>query len=44
MNRHMTEIRSALLPADRQRETAHRYIIGLYKMMEKIAASFPHKP
>ncbi|MCP3762366.1 alpha-galactosidase [Domibacillus sp. A3M-37] len=42
MNRHMTEIGSALLPADRQRETAHRYILGLYNVMEKITTSFPH--
>jgi alpha-galactosidase len=42
MNRHMTEIGSALLPADRQRETAHRYMLGLYNVMEKITASFPH--
>ncbi|MCM3693566.1 alpha-galactosidase [Neobacillus niacini] len=41
MNRHMTEIGSALLPADRQRETAHRYMLGLYKVMDKITTSFP---
>ena len=29
MNRHMTEIGSAILPADRQRETAHRYMLRL---------------
>jgi alpha-galactosidase len=42
MNRHMTEIGSAALPLDRQRETAHRYMLGLYKVMEKITSSFPH--
>ncbi|PGV52560.1 alpha-galactosidase [Bacillus sp. AFS037270] len=42
MNRHMTEIGSAALPADRQRETAHRYMLGLYKVMETITTSFPH--
>jgi alpha-galactosidase len=42
MNRHMTEIGSAALPSDRQRETAHRYMLGLYKVMEKITSSFPH--
>lgn len=41
MNRHMTEIGSAKLSIDRQRETAHRYILGLYKVMEKITTSFP---
>lgn len=42
MNRHMTEIGSALLPADRQRETAHRYMLGLYRMLENITSAFPH--
>ncbi|WP_312096558.1 alpha-galactosidase [Niallia sp.] len=42
MNRHMTEIGSASLPSHRQRETAHRYILGLYKVMDKITTSFPH--
>lgn len=41
MNRHMTEIGSAALPSERQRETAHRYMLGLYKMLEKITSSFP---
>lgn len=42
MNRNMTEIGSALLPAERQRETAHRYMLGLYSVLEKITTSFPH--
>ncbi|MBR2567066.1 MAG: alpha-galactosidase [Paenibacillus sp.] len=42
MNRNMTEIGSALLPADRQRETAHRYMLGLYEVMERITSSFPN--
>jgi alpha-galactosidase len=42
MNRHMTEIGSANLPPERQRETAHRYMLGLYKVMESITSSFPH--
>jgi alpha-galactosidase len=41
MNRNMTEIGSAVLPADRQRETAHRYILGLYRVMEEITSRFP---
>ncbi|PKG25592.1 alpha-galactosidase [Niallia nealsonii] len=42
MNRHMTEIGSALLPSDQQRETAHRYMLGLYKVMEEITTRFPN--
>ncbi len=41
MNRNMTEIGSAVLPADRQRETAHRYMLGLYRVMEEITSKFP---
>jgi alpha-galactosidase len=42
MNRHMTEIGSAQLPSDRQQETAHRYILGLYEFMERLTREFPH--
>ncbi len=41
MNRNMTEIGSSLLPPERQRETAHRYMLGLYSVMESITSSFP---
>lgn len=41
MNRHLTEVGSAALPADQQRETAHRYMIGLYRVMEEITQAFP---
>lgn len=41
MNRHMTEIGSAALPFDRQRETAHRYMLGLYKVLENLTSTFP---
>lgn len=42
MNRNMSEIGSALLPPERQRETAHRYMLGLYRVLETITAAFPH--
>lgn len=41
MNRHMTEIGSANLPPERQRETAHRYMINLYRIMDYITTAFP---
>jgi alpha-galactosidase len=41
MNRHMTEIGSAALPPERQRETAHRYMLGLYRVMEELTSKFP---
>ncbi|HEX7056061.1 MAG TPA: alpha-galactosidase [Bacilli bacterium] len=42
MNRHMTEVGSATLPPERQRETAHRYMLGLYRVLENITSAFPH--
>jgi alpha-galactosidase len=42
MNRNMTEIGSAALAADRQSETAHRYMLGLYNLMERLVNAFPH--
>ncbi len=42
MNRNMTEIGSALLSPERQRETAHRYMLGLYRVLEAITSEFPH--
>lgn len=41
MNRNMSEIGSALLPPHRQRETAHRYMLGLYYVLEEIITKFP---
>ncbi len=41
MNRHMTEIGSAILPAERQRETAHRYMLGLYELIDELTNAFP---
>ena len=41
MNRNFTNIGSAALSAGRQRETAHRYMLGLYAVMERLVAAFP---
>lgn len=41
MNRNMTEVGSALLAAERQQETAHRYILGVYQIMDMITDRFP---
>lgn len=42
MNRNMTEVGSLGLTSERQRETAHRYILGLYRVMEEITNRFPN--
>jgi alpha-galactosidase len=41
MNRNFTNVGSAALPADRQRETGHRYMLGLYAVMERLTKAFP---
>jgi alpha-galactosidase len=41
MNRALTETGSATLPPDRQRETAHRYMLGVYEMMNRLVTAFP---
>ena len=40
-NRHLTDVWSAKLPADRQGEVFHRYILGLYDFLEKLTQRFP---
>ena len=42
MNRNMTNIGSALLPPDKQREVPHRYMLGLYSVLERLVQDFPH--
>ncbi len=41
MNRNFTNIGSAALPCERQRETPHRYMLGLYAVMERLVKAFP---
>ncbi|MGN0180175.1 MAG: alpha-galactosidase [Monoglobaceae bacterium] len=41
MNRNFTEIGSSALPPKRQSEVAHRYILGLYNVLERIKTAFP---
>ena len=41
MNRHMSEVGSAKLPPEHQREVAHRYMLGLYRILERITSEFP---
>ncbi|MDO4621588.1 MAG: alpha-galactosidase [Eubacteriales bacterium] len=41
MNRIMSDVYSPYLPAERQSETAHRYMLGVYRMMRTITERFP---
>ncbi len=40
-NRSISDIYSALLPPEKQGEVAHRYILGLYDMLEKLFCRYP---
>lgn len=41
MNRHMTEFFSAALPADRQGELQHRYLLNVYALARRLKKEFP---
>jgi len=41
MNRSITECYSAALPADRQGEVFHRYILGVYDLYDRLTRAFP---
>lgn len=41
MNRSISDAYSAVLPADRQGEVLHRYMLGLYDLMERVTSKFP---
>lgn len=41
MNRNMSDVYSLNLPSDCQGEFYHRYILGLYEVLEKITSAFP---
>ena len=41
-NRNLTEVGSALLGTNRQQEVFHRYVLGLYELLERILTRYPH--
>ena len=41
-NRHITEAASAQLPPERQGEFFHRYVLGVYELMDRVTTAFPH--
>lgn len=42
MNRQLTEVGSNALPANRQRELWHRYVLGVYDLMDRLTTDYPH--
>ena len=41
MNRPLTDLAGAALPADRQGELYHRYVLGVYEMQQRLITEFP---
>lgn len=42
MNRSLTDVYSIVLPAERQGEIMHRYVLGVYELQRRIKEHFPH--
>lgn len=42
MNRQLTDVANSVLPASQQREIWHRYVLGVYDMMDRLTTDFPH--
>ncbi len=42
MNRSLTDVWSAALPPEQQGEVYHRYVLGVYSMLEQLRRDFPH--
>lgn len=41
-NRHITDWYTPTLSAENQLEMSHRYILGLYELLERLTTAFPH--
>lgn len=42
MNRQLSDVGNCILPAECQREIWHRYVLGVYELMERLISEFPH--
>ncbi len=42
MNRQLTEVGSTFLPGKRQRELWHRYVLGVYDLMNRLTTDYPY--
>jgi alpha-galactosidase len=42
MNRSLSEVGSLALPSDQQQEVFHRYVLGLYRVLEILTREFPN--
>ena len=41
-NRNITDAASAILPAEKQSEFFHRFVLGTYDIMNRLVTTFPH--
>ena len=41
MNRHLTEVYSSVFPPEQQGEIAHRYMLGVYQLAERLTTAYP---
>ena len=41
-NRSLTEVGSATVGSERQAEVFHRYVLGLYELLERLLTAYPH--
>lgn len=41
MNRPLSDLGSSVLPKDQQGELSHRYMLGVYELMERLTTDFP---
>ncbi|MGO3790467.1 MAG: alpha-galactosidase [Enterococcus gilvus] len=41
MNRHISDVYSTVLSAERQGEVLHRYMLGLYELLEDLTTNYP---
>ena len=42
MNRNMSDVYSQALPPERQGEVAHRYMLGVYRLLDRLTTAFPN--
>jgi alpha-galactosidase len=42
MNRSLADVYSRQLPRERQGEVSHRYVLGVYSLMERLTRNYPH--
>lgn len=41
MNRHLTDVWSGVLPAEQQGEVYHKYVLGLYELVDRFVTKYP---